>query len=78
MVRTHSAGSCIDDAGASTRGEIDILDHITGESYPMGKVDLVFSHVDHNRAGLEFPEWNFVFSESFRTLLRTSGIEADF
>lgn len=77
-IRFTSVLERIDDAGASTRGEIDILDHITGESYAMGKVDLVFSHVDHNRAGLEFPEWNFVFSESFRTLLRTSGIDADF
>jgi hypothetical protein len=29
-------------------------------------------------SGTAFPEHNFVFSESFKTLLRTSGIAADF
>jgi hypothetical protein len=38
----------------------------------------MFSHIDQNMslggAGIEFPEENFVFGESFKTLLRTSGI----
>ena len=35
----------------------------------------MFSHIDQNLAGIEFPEENFVFSDNFRTILRTAGIE---
>lgn len=43
---------------------------------PIGRIDLLFSHIDNNMAGVEFPSHNFVFSGSFHTLLRTSGLEA--
>ncbi len=43
----------------------------------IGRIDLLFSHIDNNMAGLEFPSHNFVFSGSFHTLLRTSGLEAE-
>ena len=67
----------IDEQGAATRGTIEVLDHANAETgyQPVGTVDLMFSHLDHNRSGLEFPEHNFVFGDSFKTLLRTSGIE---
>lgn len=60
--------------GASTRGVVELLEPDGSPPKKMGSIDLVFSHVDHNMAGMAFPEHNFVFSESFRTLLRTSGI----
>ncbi len=44
----------------------------------IGRIDLMFSHIDRNLAGVQFPEHNFVFSDSFRTLLRQSGVEVDF
>ncbi len=63
--------------GASTRGTIERIDPCSpGEVEAFGQVNLVFSHIDQNMAGTEFPEGNFVFGESFRTLLRTSGIES--
>jgi hypothetical protein len=31
----------------------------------------MFSHIDQNLAGLEFPEHNFVFTEQFTELLKT-------
>jgi 3-hydroxyacyl-[acyl-carrier-protein] dehydratase len=67
----------MDRQGASTQGVIELLDHARpGEGFrPIGRVDLMFSHIDQNMAGLEFPEHNFVFGESFKTLLRMSGIE---
>jgi hypothetical protein len=34
----------------------------------------MFSHVDQNMSGLAFPEHNFVFSDSFRNILRSSGL----
>jgi len=64
--------------GASTRGIIELLEPDGSDPRPFGSVDLVFSHIDHNITGTEFPDHNFVFSESFRTLLRTSGIADDF
>ena len=61
--------------GAHTEGVIDILDHAAPDAgyQPLGTIDLIFSHIDQNMAGTEFPEHNFVFGEGFKTLLRTSG-----
>jgi len=81
----------IDDAGAATSGAVDLLDPAPcapgadprvatappAPAVPIGRVDLVFSHIDHNRAGVEFPAHNFVFGESFKTLLRVSGLEGE-
>lgn len=63
--------------GASTQGLIELLDHARPEEgyFEIGRIDLMFSHLDQNFAGLQFPAHNFVFGESFKTLLRTSGIE---
>lgn len=55
----------LSDGAASTRGRVFCDDaHI-------GDVDLVFSHVDNNISGLEFPQENFVFTEEFMGLLRS-------
>ena len=66
----------MDEAGASTSGTIQMLDHAVGQWETIGRVDLIFSHIDNNLAGMEFPEHNFVFGENFRTLLRTAGLES--
>ncbi len=64
----------MDKAGASTHGTVDLLDPATGQSRPIGEIDLMFSHIDQNMTGAEFPEHNFVFSDLFKTLLDSSGI----
>jgi 3-hydroxyacyl-[acyl-carrier-protein] dehydratase len=72
----------LDAQGASTLGIIELLDH--GDPapafHPIGRVELMFSHIDRTMgvggSTIEFPEHNFVFGDSFRTLLRMSGIEA--
>jgi len=66
----------MDTAGASTQGVVEILDPARPEqpARVLGYIDLMFSHIDRNMAGVEFPEHNFVFSESFVTLLRMSGV----
>ncbi|TVQ60176.1 MAG: beta-hydroxyacyl-ACP dehydratase [Phycisphaerales bacterium] len=63
--------------GAATQGVVEMLDHARASEgfVRIGSIDLMFSQVDHNMSGLQFPEHNFVFSESFQTLLRTSGID---
>ena len=38
---------------------------------------MMFSHIDQNMAGLEFPEHNFVFTEQFTELLKTYRTGAD-
>lgn len=70
----------IDDAGASTSGTIERIDHPQSirdgeqmQRQQVGSIDLMFSHVDHNRGGLTFPEFNFVFTDQFMNLLRDSG-----
>lgn len=62
--------------GASTFGTVERLDPARPDKVDLfGNIDLVFSHIDNNIAGTEFPEGNFVFGEQFKTLLRTSGID---
>jgi 3-hydroxyacyl-[acyl-carrier-protein] dehydratase len=49
---------------ASTTGRITSADKLIAE------IDLMFSHIDQNLAGKEFPEENFVFTGTFESLLR--------
>ncbi|MHC4983029.1 MAG: hotdog family protein [Planctomycetota bacterium] len=35
----------------------------------IGRVDLMFSHIDQNLSGIEFPEENFVFTGHFERLI---------
>jgi len=67
----------IDAAGASTTGQVKRMRHDGQESgtwIPIGQVDLMFSHLDQNMSGLDFPEENFVFSENFRMILEQAGL----
>lgn len=59
----------IDNAGASTKGIISRFDHRGGGWVDIGRTEIIFSHVDQNRAGLDLPEHNFVFGENFRAIL---------
>ena len=77
----------MDASGASCSGTIERLDPasigIASPTLPtsappaeqIGSIELMFSHIDQNMAGTAFPEENFVFSDSFKTLLRMSGIQ---
>lgn len=69
----------IDDMGASTTGIVQRMRHAgdhAGKWITIGQIDLMFSHLDQNMAGLEFPEENFVFSDNFRMILRSAGLES--
>ena len=37
----------------------------------VGEVELMFSHIDQNMAGMKFPEFNFVFNSEFMALFET-------
>lgn len=45
---------------------------IDGE--PLADIDIVFSHIDNNLSGLEFPEHNFVFTDDFKSLLKAYNV----
>ncbi len=67
----------IDQAGASTVGTVECCDHSQDDNVTwkkIGTIELMFSHLDQNAAGLEFPEENFVFSDNFKTILHTAGL----
>lgn len=70
----------MDDIGAATLGTVELFDHAHADRgyEPIGSIDMMFSHLDNNMGGAgatgdAFPEHNFVFGDSFKTLLRTSG-----
>jgi 3-hydroxyacyl-[acyl-carrier-protein] dehydratase len=65
----------IDATGASTHGEVTVFDHAHPEAgyQPAATIDLMFSHIDQNMQGLDFPDHNFVFTDQFMDLLRNSG-----
>ena len=48
---------------ASTTGTITCGEKAVAE------IDLMFSHIDQNLAGKEFPKENFVFTDTFKSLL---------
>jgi len=50
---------------ASTTGSITCSDKLIAE------IDLIFSHIDKNLAGKKFPQENFVFTDTFKSLLKT-------
>jgi 3-hydroxyacyl-[acyl-carrier-protein] dehydratase len=54
----------VSEAAAATTGRITCGNNLVGE------VDLVFSHIDQNLAGREFPQENFVFTPEFIALLK--------
>ena len=74
--------SSVTPVGASTRGTVELVkpggSRGGAGSETIGTIEMMFSHLDQNLAGQTFPEHNFVFSEGFRTLLRTSGVDVSF
>lgn len=65
----------IDERGASTQGSVDLIDPLTGDTLQLASIEMMFSHIDQNMKGLEFPEENFVFTDQFMDLLKRSGVE---
>jgi 3-hydroxyacyl-[acyl-carrier-protein] dehydratase len=49
---------------AGTTGKITCGEKLVAE------IDLMFSHIDKNLGGRQFPEDNFVFTDTFKSLLR--------
>jgi len=60
----------LSEQGASITGRVTVEDELVAE------IELMFSHIDQNMAGLEFPEHNFVFTEQFTELLKSFRVSA--
>lgn len=61
----------ISDAAAATSGTV------LRNGDPIGRVDLMFSHIDQNLGGVKFPEENFVFTGQFERLIAPFVENAD-
>ena len=61
----------LNEQGASISGTVKVEQDLVAE------IELMFSHIDQNLAGLEFPEHNFVFTEQFTELLKTYRLSAN-
>jgi len=60
----------LNEQGASISGTVKAGGELVAE------IEIMFSHIDQNMAGLEFPEHNFVFTEQFTELLKTYKLSA--
>ncbi|MHC4532125.1 MAG: hotdog family protein [Planctomycetota bacterium] len=63
-LKLHAKIETITAEAASTIGKVT-----RGED-TIGEIDLMFSHIDQNLAGKQFPKENFVFTGMFESLLR--------
>ena len=68
-IMLHAEIESIAPEAASTMGKIMRGDKLIAE------IALMFSHIDQNLAGKEFPEDNFVFTDMFKSLLRGPAFE---
>jgi 3-hydroxyacyl-[acyl-carrier-protein] dehydratase len=68
QLRYEAAIESITPEAALTSGTVQC------DGQPLGQVDLMFSHIDQNMSGLNFPKENFVFTEEFKNLLTTYQI----
>ncbi len=70
----HAKVDQLSEAGASISGTVTAVASgapVGTFPEPVAEIELMFSHVDNNMAGMKFPEHNFVFTEQFVQLLAT-------
>ena len=60
----------LSEQGASILGSVTVTAPGQAAAEKVADIELMFSHIDQNMAGLEFPEHNFVFTEQFTELLK--------
>jgi len=63
QVRFDAVLETIDDRAAATTGSV------LKNGKPMGRVDLMFSHVNQAESPIDLPDHNFVFTDQFLNLL---------
>jgi 3-hydroxyacyl-[acyl-carrier-protein] dehydratase len=61
----------VDTAFGRTEGKVYRLKDGDPFGELVAEIDLMFSHIDQNISGREFPKENFVFTDQFRQLIRS-------
>jgi 3-hydroxyacyl-[acyl-carrier-protein] dehydratase len=63
----------LSEAGASIAGTVTVSSASAPSNAPeaVADIELMFSHIDQNMAGMAFPEHNFVFTEQFTELIKS-------
>src|ERR1700756_3836226 len=61
----HAKIDQLSEHGASISGRVEANGELVAE------IELMFSHIDNNLSGAQFPAHNFVFTEQFTELLKT-------
>jgi 3-hydroxyacyl-[acyl-carrier-protein] dehydratase len=64
----------MDDAGAATIGVVRRRRAAESDWTEIGRIELLFSHVDQSMTGVDVPEHNFVFGENLRVILESAGL----
>jgi 3-hydroxyacyl-[acyl-carrier-protein] dehydratase len=72
----HALIEQLNETGASIRGVVQARDP-DGNASPVADIELMFSHIDNNLSGTQFPEHNFVFTDQFMELLRSYRVKTD-
>ncbi|MHC4131460.1 MAG: 3-hydroxyacyl-ACP dehydratase FabZ family protein [Planctomycetota bacterium] len=70
-IRLEANIESLAEEAASTSGKITCEENLIAE------ISLMFSHLDQNLAGKKFPEENFVFTDTFKSLLWGVSAEAN-
>jgi 3-hydroxyacyl-[acyl-carrier-protein] dehydratase len=75
-IKLYAQMESIAPEAAGTSGKITRGDDLIAE------IDMMFSHIDQNLAGIDFPEENFVFTDMFTSLIQGmntqgSGVQAE-
>ena len=60
----------LNEIGASIAGTVTATSAGRPTPERVADIELMFSHIDQNMSGMEFPEHNFVFTEQFTELLK--------
>ena len=68
QLRLEAQVENIAEEAATIRGTIHCGERLIGE------ISLMFSHIDKNLGGVEFPEDNFVFNDQFMNLLQMYNV----
>jgi 3-hydroxyacyl-[acyl-carrier-protein] dehydratase len=67
----HAKIDQLSEHGASITGRVESDKNLVAE------IEMMFSHIDNNLSGVQFPEHNFVFTEQFTELLKTYRSQTD-
>ena len=73
----ETASFCRQNRASRRKRRIDQRHGQNARDELVAEIEMMFSHIDKNLAGMEFPEHNFVFTEQFTELLKTYRIDAN-